>query len=114
MEEIKAPVGHKFFLLRSTVFGVQDTEQCPEDFLTEVKGLDTLGQVDLDEHGFLESLEAIDLQTLDSEGYYSEVGSSDYETGDSHTWYLCLMKESTEFKDGDFTLDCPDDCIKKM
>ena len=113
MEEIKAPEGYKFFLLRTTVFGVQDTEQCPEDFLTEVKGLDTLDQVDLNEHYFAESLADIDVQTLHDGGYYSEADNSDYRNGDTHTWYLCLMKESTVFEDKDFTLDCPRECLKK-
>ena len=91
---------HSIFILESVVFGDQDCERCPEDFLYSVEEVDEIYLEDLSEMGLIEE--------LDLNGFYVHKECRDMESGDFYSYHVCTLKRGTEFEDDEVTVECPE------
>jgi hypothetical protein len=101
VELITCDEGENIWLLTYTVFGDQDTEGAPEDFLTDYWKCDDK-EVSVrfleEEHGEVD---------FNEDGFYI-YKDSDIHSGDSDTIHVCTLPEDKEFTPYDLVDSCPE------
>lgn len=113
-----------FVITTNTVFGNQDTETCPEEFLTDYKVYGKeISPSDLEDHG-IDVDEVIDSLTYEEiieddgekvliiedldEVFYAADSTTDYSSGDKHKEsFMTLPENNCTFNDDEVFTECP-------